>query len=271
MGRPVTKTGEGEGESAIGDQRAASARHTASAGSDMSAGGTDGITRRRLEVATVTWIEPELRRVGILGGTFDPVHYGHLAIAEEVAEALALELILFVPAALPPHKLQEDVTPAEDRAAMVALAIEGNPKFGLCRIELERSGPSYTADTLQQLADEATRQSVARELTFILSADALAEFRTWHDPERVLALATLAVVPRPGSPASDREWALAQLPPAASPRIECVDTVRLATSSTEVRARAAGGRSIRYLVPPAVDAYIHDHRLYRSDNRERIT
>jgi nicotinate-nucleotide adenylyltransferase len=240
----------------------------------------------------VTWIEPELQRVGILGGTFDPVHYGHLAIAEEVAEALALELILFVPAALPPHKLREEVTPAEDRTAMVARAIEGNPKFRLCRIELERSGPSYTADTLQQLADEAARQSVARELIFILSADALAEFRTWHDPERVLALATLAVVPRPGSPAPDREWALAQLPSAAPAaaaaraatppagaatppttpgRIVCVDTVRLATSSTEVRARAAAGRSIRYLVPPAVEAYIHHHRLYRSSNRKRIT
>jgi nicotinate-nucleotide adenylyltransferase len=225
---------------------------------------------------TDRWIEPELRRVGILGGTFDPVHYGHLAIAEEVAEALDLERILFVPAAQPPHKLDEDVTPAEDRAAMVALAIAGNPRFAMSRIELERDGPSFTADTLQLLADEAARQNVARELHFILSADALAEFRTWHDPERVLALASLVVVPRPGAPAPDLEWAIAQLPAGRAPdgrpaRLRCVDTVRLATSSTEVRARAAAGRSVRYLVPPAVEAYIADHRLYRSGDRMRTT
>jgi nicotinate-nucleotide adenylyltransferase len=266
MGRPVTEAG-GKGSLA--------ARPGASAGPDDVARGAAGIEPRRTDAVTPAWIEPELRRVGILGGTFDPIHYGHLAIAEEAAEALGLELILFVPAALPPHKLDEDVTPAEERAAMVELAIAGNPRFRLCRIELDRDGSSYTADTLQELADEAARQRVARELFFILSADVLAEFRTWHEPERVIALATLAVVPRPGSPAPDPGWARAQLPTApraaAAPRIECVDTVRLATSSTEIRARAASGRSIRYLVPPRVEAYIREHRLYRSNNRVRTT
>jgi len=234
-----------------------------------------GARRVGRQVTEGSWIEPGLQRVGILGGTFDPIHYGHLAVAEEVAEALGLEKILFVPAARPPHKLDEDVTPAEDRATMVALAIAGNPAFGLCRIELERKGPSYTADTLEQLADEAARQGVARELHFILSADTLAEFRTWRTPERVLAAAHLVVVPRPGAPAPSLEWALAQIPEAAAAgpalRIRCVDTVRLATSSTEIRARAAAGCSIRYLVPPDVEAYVRDHRLYRSEDASRTT
>ncbi len=190
-----------------------------------------------------------------------------------MAEALELERVLFVPASRPPHKLDETLTAAEDRAAMVALAIAGNPRFSLCGIELEREGPSYTADTLQELADEAARQRVARELTFILSADALVEFRHWHDPERVLACATLAVVPRPGSPGPDVEWVRAQLPPAAAATAEVrvVDTVPLATSSTHIRERAISGRSIRYLVPQAVDDYIREHRLYRSRKLLRTT
>jgi nicotinate-nucleotide adenylyltransferase len=219
------------------------------------------------------WIEPGDLRVGILGGTFDPIHFGHLAIAEEVAEILELDRVLFVPASVPPHKLHDDVAPAADRAAMVACAVVGNPRFSLCRIELDRDGPSYTADTLSSLADEAARQRVARELFFILSADALADFRGWHDPERVVALATLAVVPRPGSPAPELDWALAQLPPSATPparpRVECIDTVPLATSSTDIRRQVAAGRSIRYLVPPAVEEYVREHRLYRSQKPVR--
>lgn len=321
MGRAVTKSdepaartgetgatdemgeaGESEGDDAIHGKRKASDGPTVGAGPDGVARGAGGFDPRRVKAATGPWIAPALRRVGIMGGTFDPIHYGHLTIAEEVAEALTLDGVIFVPAARPPHKLYEEVTPAEDRAAMTALAIAGNPKFRLCRIELERAGPSFTADTLQQLADEAARQRVARELYFILSADALAEFRSWHEPERVLALATLAIVPRPGSPAPDLEWVRAQLPardapagvapaaradsaaPAAAatppaappatppptpttPRVEIVRTVPLATSSTHIRERALAGRSIRYLVPPDVERYIREHRLYRSGNR----
>ena len=217
------------------------------------------------------WIAPNDLRVGILGGTFDPIHYGHLAIAEEVREALQLDRILFVPAARPPHKVDEEVAPATDRAAMVALAIAGNPDFSMSRIELERDGPSYTADTLGELADEAARQRVARSLYFIISAEALANLRTWHQPERILELARLAVVPRPGAPLPDAA-ALASMLPGGSDsvaRVECVETLPLANSSSDVRARAAAGRSVRYLVPPAVESYIHDHRLYRSINPVR--
>lgn len=218
------------------------------------------------------WIEPTARRVGILGGTFDPVHYGHLVIAEQVREVLELDLVLFVPAALPPHKLDEDVTPAPDRVAMVELAIAGNPAFAVSHVELERAGPSYTTDTLSELSDEAVRQGVARDFYFILSTEALADLGGWHDPERLLALARLAVVPRPGAPLPDGAWLAAHLPggAASAKRVICVDTLPLAHSASDVRARAAAGRSIRYLVPPAVEAYIRDRRLYLSNNPQRI-
>jgi nicotinate-nucleotide adenylyltransferase len=219
----------------------------------------------------VPWIDPGDLRVGILGGTFDPIHYGHLAIAEQVREALALDRVLFVPAAQPPHKLDEELAPAADRAAMVALAIAGNQHFSLSEIELERDGPSYTADTLAELADETARQGVARDLYFILSTEALADLRRWHEPDRVLELARLAVVARPGAPLPGATQLADMLPGGAASlaRAERVETVPLAYSSSDVRRRAAGGRSIRYLVPAAVEAYIRDRRLYRSQNPRR--
>jgi nicotinate-nucleotide adenylyltransferase len=219
----------------------------------------------------VPWIEPADRRVGILGGTFDPIHYGHLAIAEQVREALRLDRVLFVPAALPPHKLHEELAPAADRAAMVALAIAGNPAFAMSEIELRRGGPSYTADTIGELVEEAARQRVAREFYFILSVEALAGLATWYRPSRLLELARLAVVARPGSPLPDATRLAAMVPGGAAGvnRVDCVETTPLANSSSDVRSRAAAGRSIRYLVPPAVEAYIRDHRLYRSTNPVR--
>jgi nicotinate-nucleotide adenylyltransferase len=218
------------------------------------------------------WIDPADLRVGILGGTFDPVHYGHLVIAEQVREALALDRVLFVPAARPPHKLDEPVTPAADRSAMVALAIAGNPAFAMSDIELRRDGPSYTVDTLRELTDEAARQGVARDLYFILSVEALADITTWHEAARLFELARMAVVPRPGAPLPDAAGLEAMLPGGApwASRVECIDTVPLAHSASDVRERAASGRSIRYLVPPAVEAYIREHRLYLANNSGRI-
>jgi len=210
-------------------------------------------------------LSPADRRVGILGGTFDPVHYGHLVIAEQVREALSLDRVLFVPAALPPHKIGLAITPARDRAAMVELAIAGNPTFAMSGVELDREGPSYTADTLVELTADAARRGVARELFFILSTEALAGLATWHDPDRILSLCRLAVVPRPGSPMPGRLELATRFGPNAD-RIVAVETVPLAHSASAVRARAAAGRSIRYLVPPAVEAYICEHRLYRSEN-----
>jgi nicotinate-nucleotide adenylyltransferase len=221
--------------------------------------------------AGAPWIEPADRCVGILGGTFDPIHYGHLLIADQVREALQLDRILFVPAAMPPHKMDEQIAPAADRAAMVELAIAGNPRFSMCGIELGRPGPSYTVDTLAELADEAARQGVAREFFFILSVEALTWLKSWHEPARLLELARLAVVARPGAPIPVGRRLGAILPGGAASldRVECVRTLLVAHSASDVRDRVAAGRSIRYLVPPAVEAYIRDHRLYRSQDPMR--
>ena len=231
----------------------------------------DATARGDATVRPAQRLEPADRRVGILGGTFDPVHHGHLVVAEQVREALGLDRIVFVPAALPPHKLDEDLAPAVDRVAMVELAIAGNPALAVSQIELRRKGPSFTADTLGELADEAARQGVARDFYFILSAEALAGFRSWHEPERLLQLARLVVVPRPGAPLPDAAALEAILPGGAAlvSRVECVATTLVAYSSSDVRLRAAEGHSIRYLVPPAVEAYIRDHGLYRSTNPRR--
>jgi nicotinate-nucleotide adenylyltransferase len=233
-------------------------------GGDRSNAGDRSIGRR------APWIEPTDLRVGILGGTFDPVHYGHLVIAEEVREALGLDRVLFVPAPRPPHKLDEEVAPIANRVAMVELAIAGNPAFAMSRVELDRSGPSYTVDTLETLANEARREGIIRSFFFILSSEAAATLPSWRAPSRILELARLVVVPRSGFPVPDVSVLASES--GASPadeRILTAETVPLAHSSSDVRARAASGRSIRYLVPPAVEAYIRDYRLYRSDNPRR--
>jgi nicotinate-nucleotide adenylyltransferase len=206
---------------------------------------------------------PDDRRVGVLGGTFDPVHYGHLVVAEEVRELLSLDRVVFVPAASPPHKRGIAISPVQDRAAMVEIAIAGNPTFAMSRIEMNREGPSYTADTLALFAAEADRQKAVRELFFILSAEALALLPEWHEPRRVLELAHLVVVPRPGSPVPAPAEIGARFGDQAG-RVLAVDTLPLAHSASDIRRRAAAGRTIRYLVPPAVEAYICDHHLYRS-------
>ena len=210
-----------------------------------------------------TWIAVADRRVGLLGGTFDPIHYGHLAIADEVAEALRLDRVYFIPAARPPHKLDLQISSAVDRAAMVDAAIADNPRFRFCSIELEREGPSYTVDTLEALANEADSSGIAREFFFILSSEAAAALPTWHAPARILELARLAVVPRPDSPMPDGGLLTAQLN-AAGDRVLTIDTLPLTHSASRIRRRVAAGMSIRYLVPPAVETHIADHRLYIS-------
>jgi nicotinate-nucleotide adenylyltransferase len=196
--------------------------------------------------------------LGLLGGTFDPVHYGHLAIAEQTAETLGLTSVLFVPANEPPHKPRGAAASAADRAAMVALAIADNPRFRLSRIELDRPGPSYTVDTLERLqADDPG------EYVLILSSEALAGLDTWRRPERLLELCRIAVVPRPGYSAMDRSW-VAEHFPGRDERIVFMDGPRLGHSASDIRRRVSEGRSIRYLVPPEVQAYILDRALYRS-------
>ncbi len=206
---------------------------------------------------------PARPAIGLMGGTFDPVHVGHLAIAEEARDSLELDRILFVPAGTPPHKPASEVTAAHHRVAMVALAIEGNPGFELRRIEVDRPGPSYTVDTVEQLAEDA-------DVTVILSAETFRELPTWHEPERLFAAGFVAVVPREGYPAPDPEWLSATFP-GRQGRVRYLEGPRLGLSSTDIRARVAAGRSIRYLVPPAVEAYIAANDLYRTQRRTAAT
>jgi nicotinate-nucleotide adenylyltransferase len=203
--------------------------------------------------------------IGLLGGTFDPIHHGHLVIAEEVREALGLERVLFVPAGIPPHKPGRPITPAEDRVAMVELAIAGNPTFELSRLEVDRPGPSYAVDTLELLAAQVRADGREPDITFILSAEAFVELPTWRDPARLLSLCRMAVVPRAGRGAPGAAW-LHEHIPGQEDRVLFLDGPNVDLSATRIRARVAAGRSIRYLVPDAVMAYIADHALYQAES-----
>jgi len=194
-------------------------------------------------------------RVGILGGTFDPVHVAHLRLAEEAREALALDEILFMPAGDPWRKGARAITAAEHRLAMLRLAVEDNEDFGVSDLELRRPGPTYTAETLAALSAERLDD----EFWFIVGADALADLPNWHHPERIVEHALLAVAPREMQEANVAALNI----PGIAGRIVTFPMTRLDISATEVRARVAAGRSIRYLVPPAVERYIVEHGLYR--------
>ena len=172
--------------------------------------------------------------------------------------------MLFIPAGRPPHKPGRPITAAEHRLAMVELAIAGNAAFAASRIELDRDGPSYTVDTLEALAAETA------DLTLILSAEAFLELPTWHEPRRVLDLARLVVAPRDGYPDADPGVPRRALP-GAEARAVFLDGPRLRLSASELRTRAAGGRSLRYLVPDAVADHIGDHALYRPIRRDDPT
>ena len=204
-------------------------------------------------------------RLGILGGTFDPVHLGHLALAEEVRETLDLERVLFVPAGDPWQKVGTGVTPGAIRYALVERAIADNPGFAASRLEIDRTGPSYTAETLAAIADAERAAGREPDLWFILSAEALAGLQTWRDPDRVLALARLAVVPR-AEDAEDLVDAAVRFAAhfqGQGDRAVFLPGPRLAISSTLIRARVAAGRSIRYLVPETVAAAIREYALYQ--------
>lgn len=198
-------------------------------------------------------------RLGVLGGTFDPPHVGHLILAEEARTSLGLERVLFVPAGDPWRKVGQHVTSAEHRLAMLRLALASDPYFDVCTLEAERPGPSYTADTLEALHRQ---HGPGLELYFILGEDALRDLPNWKKPERIVTLAWLAVAPRAqgsGPTTSDLEAAV----PGLSQRIVPVAMPTIDISSTALRARARAGVSLRYLVSLAVDEYIRRHGLYR--------
>lgn len=203
-------------------------------------------------------VEPR-RRIGILGGTFDPPHVGHLWLATLAADALGLEQVLFMPAAQPPHKRDRPMSAADDRLEMTRRAISGDALFALCTIEMERPGPSYTVDSLVALQSE---HGPMTELILVMAADSLVQIDTWREPDRILALAEWAVGPRPRT-AMPGEAALAERFGAAAARIHLLEGPGLDVSASEIRRRVAAGRAIRYLVPPAVEELIADRRLYR--------
>lgn len=189
-------------------------------------------------------------KLGLMGGMFDPIHFGHLRAAENAREALGLDRVNFVPAAVPPHRAAPAAA-AIDRYAMVALATAGNPGFVPWDGEIRREGASYTVDTAEALLAE----NPGAALTLIVGADNLALLPQWKDPSRLLALVTVAVVGRPGEEAPP-----AGLDPA---RFVHVEGSHLAIASSALRARVRAGRSVRYLVPDAVAGYIDKRGLYR--------
>ena len=194
-----------------------------------------------------------MTRVGVFGGTFDPVHVGHLAIAHAALESVPLDRVLFVLAKRSPLKERGPVASEGDRLRMLELAIANEPRFAVSRLELDRDGPSYTVDTLERLAGKD-------ELFLILGSDALADLARWKDPDRIARLATLVVAERPGAP--DR---------VGDAPIVRFDAPRLDISSRELRARAARGRSLRYLVPEPVLQHIEARGLYRAEGPTSLT
>ena len=203
------------------------------------------------------------RRIGILGGTFDPPHVGHLWLATLAADALGLDRVLFMPAAQPPHKRQRGMTRATDRLLMTRLAIAGDATFELTLIEMERPGPSYTIDSVDELqrlyGDEA-------QLFLVMAADSLAQVETWREPHALLERIEWVVGPRPGVTLPDRSELEDRFGAAAS-RIHLLSGPSLDVSSTDIRARVAAGHAIRYLVARGVEELITERGLYR---RERM-
>ena len=195
-------------------------------------------------------------RIGVFGGTFDPIHMGHLIVAEDARAALELDKILFIPAGQPWFKSYRQITEAHHRLAMVRLAVEGNPSFDVADIEIRRTGPSYTVDTLSELRVLYPDA----EFIVILGVDALREIDRWHQPRKLFELASVVGMARPG--ASLDPSVLNAAIPGASSRMRLLDSVLIEISGTEVRQRVAACRSIRYRVPDTVERYIHENGLY---------
>jgi nicotinate-nucleotide adenylyltransferase len=200
------------------------------------------------------------RRVGVFGGTFDPIHLGHLVAAEDAAYELSLDRVLFVPNAVPPHKRNREVSPAADRIAMVELGIADNNCFSLSLVEIERGGPSYTVDTMRELR---ARLGPDVRLFFVVGCDALPQLHTWHEPEALLAEFDVVIADRPsgGQPV---DWAAVEARfPGIREKLPIIHVAQLDISGVDIRERVRTGRPIRYQVPPPVGRYIREHGLYR--------
>lgn len=200
-------------------------------------------------------------RLGIFGGTFDPVHYGHLLLAELCREQARLDQVWFLPAATPPHKSQREITSAAQRIEMLELALSGNPHFEICTLEVDRGGVNYTFQTLEDIDQQRPHD----ELFFLLGADSLNDFPRWRQPARICQLATPLVVVRPGTESLDWKALEEIVGPARTEQIQdCqVQMPEIGLSSSEIRRRVASGESIRYQTTRAVEKFIHSHGLYR--------
>ena len=197
-------------------------------------------------------------KLGLYGGTFDPVHLGHLLLAERCREQLELDEVRLIPAGDPPHKLGATLTPGRVRAELLDLATAGNARLSVDRRELSRPGRSYTVETLAELHHELPDA----ELYFLMGADSLADLPTWREPAQIAELAWIVAVNRGPQPLPDAAALTALLGAAIAARVRFVTMPAIGLSSTELRRRAAAGLSLRYAVPAAVDAYIQQHELY---------
>lgn len=225
-------------------------------------GGTiGGLEYPRLYDRRQAAISTRHMRLGLLGGTFDPVHLGHLLVAESCREQLRLDEVWFIPAAVPPHKQQQALTPGATRVEMLKLAIGGHEAFRVSEIELNRGGVSYTVDTLEFVRAERPDA----ELFLLLGADSLADLPTWREPQQICRLATIATVGRPGAPELNYSPLAEFVEPAKLTAIKNsrVEMPPIGISSRDLRLRAAEGRSLRYQVPRAVEQYVLANRLYR--------
>jgi nicotinate-nucleotide adenylyltransferase len=200
-------------------------------------------------------------RIGVFGGTFDPVHLGHLILAEQCREQGRLDEVWFVPSARPPHKQRDAVTPFRQRAEMLQLATAGHTAFRVNELESERPGLSYTVDTL----DELKRTHPGTDWLLLVGSDTLAELHEWHDPAGIVRRAGLLVMARSGEPVLSAEELRGSLnlQQGEWPNLEVVEAPRVEIASRDLRRRAAEGRSLRYLVPRAVECYIEEKGLYR--------
>jgi nicotinate-nucleotide adenylyltransferase len=211
-------------------------------------------------------------RIGVFGGSFNPIHFGHLLVADELCEALALDRLIFVPAAQPPHKPPAELATAHHRHQMTALAVDEHPRFEVSDIELKRGGPSYTVDTLTQLAPQGA-------LALLIGSETFLDLLAWREPRQIARLARLVIVPRnstgfdPQAPAAQKVLKELGLPPFVTlgqalgeGAIEApllVYAASLPISGSDLRRRAREGRSLAYRMPEVVAAYIRDHGLYR--------
>ncbi len=196
--------------------------------------------------------------IGVMGGTFDPIHNGHLLMADEARGRLSLAMVLFMPAGQPWLKPDTPISAAEHRVQMVHLAIADKPYFQLATMEVERPGPSYTVDTIAELREKL---GAGDELFFILGWDSLAELPQWHEPSRLIEMCNLVVAPRPGYSRPDLKK-LEDLVPGLSQRVMIMKKPEVDISASAIRQRVANGLSIRHLVPEAVNRYVKEHGLY---------